>query len=113
MREKDGTMSVRNDRKIAAEFGIRSNVWCGLTRGQEDAGKPLPQPAMMPKWLARDLILSWSNPGDTVLDPFAGSGTTGAQAIGCVRKAVMLERNPEYIQIIRDQCNVTPGFNIV
>lgn len=81
MRERDGSMSVRKKRLIAAEFGVRGNVWKGNTRGQEEICQELPHPAMMPRWLARDLILSWSNPGDTILDPFAGSGTTAQQAL--------------------------------
>jgi site-specific DNA-methyltransferase (adenine-specific) len=113
MREKDGTMSVRKDRKIAAEFGVRSNVWCGLTRGQEDAGMSLPQPAMMPKWLARDLILSFSNHGDLVCDPMAGSGTTGVQAIETGRRALLIEKNPEYAAIAQRFCGqATPGMNL-
>ena len=110
MREIDGTMSVRNDRKIAAEFGTRTNVWRGNTRGQEDCGKNLPHPAMMPKWLAGDLILSWSNPGDTVLDPMAGSGTVGAKAVELCRDAIMIDANPEYIRLIRQFCAITPGL---
>lgn len=113
MREKDGRMTERKDRKIAAEFGTRSNVWCGLTRGQEDAGLNLPQPAMMPKWLARDLILSWSNPGDTVLDPLAGSGTTGRMAIETGRNAILIEKNPEYALVIQSECHTTPGLHLV
>ena len=110
MREKDGTMTNRKERKVAAEYGTRSNVWKGLTRGQEDAGLNLSHPAMMPKWLAHDLILSWSNHGDIVLDPMAGSGTTGQMAIGLGRRAILIESNPDYIPLIEQSCNVTPGM---
>lgn len=110
MRERDGSMSVRRERKIAAEFGTRSNVWRGNTRGQEDAGMPLDHPAMMPRWLARDLIISWSNPGDTVLDCFAGSGTTAREAIGLGRKTIAIEINPDYIPMIERSAATTPGF---
>lgn len=112
MREKDGSMSVREDRKIAAAFGTRSNVWKGLTRGQEDCGLNLPHPAMMPKWLAGDLILSWSNPGDIVIDPMAGSGTVGMKAIEHGRRAVLIEVNPEYIPMIKTSCDVPVGFEL-
>lgn len=110
MREKDGSMSVRKERKVAAEFGTRSNVWKGNTRGQEDAGNPLPHPAMMPRWLARDLILSWSNAGDVVADCFAGGGTTPAAAIETGRQAIAIEINPEYAPLIERACMVTPGL---
>lgn len=110
MREKDGSMSVRSDRKVAAEFGTRSNVWKGNTRGQEDVGKSLDHPAMMPKWLAHDLIISWSNPGDIVADCFAGSGTTAKAAIETGRKAIAIEINPDYERMIEQSTMTTPGL---
>jgi len=45
-----------------------------------------------------------------VLDPFAGSGTTGAVALELDRKAILIELNPKYVQLIRDRCNITPGL---
>ena len=76
---KDGSRSVRKKRLIN-DYGMRHNVWLGNTRGQEDMCVKLQHPAMMPKWIARDHILSWSNEGDLVYDPFHGSGTVGAEA---------------------------------
>lgn len=95
---------------ISGEYGMRGNVWRGLTRGQEEVCEGKAHPAMMPKWLARDLILSWSNPGDTVLDPFAGSGTTGKAAIENGRNAILVEINPSYIPLIEQTCFVTTGL---
>jgi DNA modification methylase len=104
---RDGSKSVRT-KKLTREFGMRGNVWLGKTRGQEEMCRRLPHPAMMPKWLARDLILSWSNPGDLVLDPFGGSGTTAQQAIVTGRRAIMCELNPEYIELGRARCENIP-----
>jgi DNA modification methylase len=109
--EADGSKSVR-EKKVTAEFGMRHNVWKGKTRGQEDMCEVLPHPAMMPKWLARDLILSWSNHGDTVLDPFAGSGTTGKMALEVGRNAILIDSNPEYIPIIHNSTKVQYGLNL-
>ncbi len=109
--ERDGSKSVR-EKKVTKEFGMRHNVWLGKTRGQEDMCEKLPHPAMMPKWLSRDLILSWSNVGDTVLDPFGGSGTTGMVALETGRKAILIELNPEYVKLAEQRCNVTPGFKM-
>jgi DNA modification methylase len=53
-------------------------------------------PAIFPEQLATDQILSWSNPGDTVLDPFMGSGTTGKMAIIHEREFVGFEVAKEY-----------------
>ena len=56
-------------------------------------------PAQFPESLARDHILSWSNPGDTVLDPFLGSGTTGKMAILEGRRFIGIEREEKYFDI--------------
>lgn len=110
IREADGSFGERT-RSIITEFGMRGNVWRGNTRGQEEICQSLPHPAMMPKWLARDLIRSWSNVGDTVLDPMAGSGTTGEAAIELSRGALLIELNPDYVALINERlCNVTPGL---
>ena len=45
--------------------------------------------------------MSWSNPGDLVLDPFLGSGTTGKMALQLGRKFVGIEISNEYIRIAR------------
>jgi site-specific DNA-methyltransferase (adenine-specific) len=105
--EKDGTKSIR-PKKVTAEYGMRLNVWEGNTRGQEDMCTVLNHPAMMPKWLARDLIISWSNSGDTVLDPFAGSGTTGIMAESVNRNFILIEINPKYIGQIEKQIRPEP-----
>ncbi len=99
-----GTMESRPV-NTCGEFGMRGNVWLGNTRGQEEVCKALEHPAMMPKWLARDLILSWSNVGDLVLDPCAGSGTTGHAAVSNGRRFIGIELNPEYIPIIESGIN--------
>lgn len=108
MRESDGEMTLRK-RNIIQEFGMRGNVWTGNTRGQENVCNSNSHPAMMPKWLARDLITSWSNYGDTVLDPFGGSGTTGKMALEIGRKAIVIEINPEYVPLIEEGTQVL-GF---
>lgn len=101
MRQKSGEM-VERTRNLIAKFGMRGDVWKGNTRGQEEICKSQKHPAMMPKWLAGDLILSWSNTGDTVLDPMAGSGTTGMMALKYGRKAILMEQNTNDIQTIID-----------
>jgi DNA modification methylase len=111
--KRDGSKSTRTT-YLTKDFGMRGNVWRGNTRGQEEFCQTKAHPAMMPRWLARDLILSWSNPGDTVLDCFAGSGTTGEEALKLGRKAILIEKEPEYAQLSRDNCNATtPGFALI
>jgi DNA modification methylase len=109
-RAVNGDMKERA-KNAGREFGMRHNVWQGNTRGQEEMCESLPHPAMMARWLARDLILSWSDAGDTVLDPFAGSGTTGEEAVTVGRNAVLIEREAEYAEVMRESMNtVTPGL---
>jgi site-specific DNA-methyltransferase (cytosine-N4-specific) len=56
-------------------------------------------PAVMPAELARRCIVCSSEPGDTILDPFGGPGTTAMVARGLNRNAILIERNPTYAAI--------------
>lgn len=69
--------------------------------------------ATYPPALITPCILAGTRVGDVVLDPFAGSGTTGQVAIELGRKAVLIELNPDYVQLIERRCNVTPGLPLV
>mgnify|MGYP000574343882 CR=1 FL=1 len=55
--------------------------------------------AVFPERLANDHILSWSNKGDVVLDPFCGSGTTAKMAMLTGRKFIGFEISAEYCDI--------------
>lgn len=58
-------------------------------------------PATFPRELARRCILLGSRDGDTVLDPFSGSGTTGVVAQELGRSAILIELNSEYSKITK------------
>lgn len=103
VREANGEMSVRK-RNLISEFGMRGNVWRGKTSGQERGTSGSIHPAKMPDWLASDLIRSWSNEGDTVLDPFSGSGTTGVAALKLRRDAVLIDADPACVKLSREMC---------
>jgi adenine-specific DNA-methyltransferase len=60
-------------------------------------------PCQFPEELAERLVLGLSKPGQTVLDPFAGSGTVGAVCDRLERRSVLIERAPEYVDIIRNR----------
>jgi 16S rRNA G966 N2-methylase RsmD len=53
-----------------------------------------------PAELLNSLILQGTKEGDTVIDPFAGSGVTGAEAIRTGRKAILIEKNPQVVEEI-------------
>jgi len=59
--------------------------------------------ATMPPELAERCILAGSAPGDTVLDPFGGSGTTASVAVGHGRRAIHIDLNPAYIELARER----------
>ena len=66
--------------------------------------------AVFPPELTRLCIAASTKHGDTVLDPFGGSGTTGMVATEMGRKAILCELNPDYAEIIKGRVNVTPGL---
>lgn len=87
----------------------------------DESGDPLafcvnPQPfrgahfAAWPPKLVQPMILAGSRAGDTVLDPFFGSGTTGKVALELGRRCIGIELNAEYIAIARQRCETTVGL---
>lgn len=68
--------------------------------------------ATFPPALIKPCILAGSRVGDTVLDPFFGSGTTGLVAIENGRRCVGIELNPEYIKLANKRCFVTYGLEL-
>ena len=79
---------------------VRSNVWVynvGNANNDDKTGHP----AVFPEQLAKDHIVSWSNEGDVVLDPFMGSGTTAKMAILNNRNFIGFEISDEYCDIAR------------
>ena len=66
--------------------------------------------AVYPTALIEPCVLAGSKPGDTILDPFSGSGTTGIVAILNGRNYVGTELNPEYANISEKRINDEVGF---
>jgi DNA modification methylase len=57
----------------------------------------------MPPELAERCIKAGSKPGDTVLDPFAGAGTTALAALNLGRRAILIELRAEYVDMARER----------
>ena len=70
-------------------------------------------PTQKPEALLKRIILASSNPGDIVLDPFAGSFTTGAVAIASGRKFIGIEINSEYIKMGLRRLDVASHFDVL
>lgn len=56
-------------------------------------------PALMPEKLAEDQIITWTNPGDTVFDPFNGAGTSGKMAVKNSRSYIGVELSKDYCDL--------------
>ncbi len=83
-RAADGTRSARDVWSIPAAGGAGGD-----------------HPAMMPRELAERCIRAVSKPGDEVLDPFGGAGTTALAAAAVGRLATLIELSPGYAALAR------------
>lgn len=102
VRQRDGTTKrMSNEGWIQPEHGQRYNIW--EISPQTQPGHPAP----FPEALARDHILSWSNEGDTVLDPFMGSGTTGVACVKTKRDFIGIELDEGYFKIAEQRIRDT------
>ncbi len=96
---------LRKDRIVKInDFQDRSNIWMYETGINSTPDKiAFEHPAVFPEKLAEDHILSWSNEGDTVLDCFMGSGTTGKMALLNNRKFIGIEKDAGYFEIAKQR----------
>jgi DNA modification methylase len=93
------TLTVRNKR----------SVWTIAPQPFKDAHF-----AVMPEALVEPCVLAGSAPGDTVLDPFSGSGTVGVVSLRHGRNYIGCELNPEYAELSRKRiCDDQPLINTV
>ncbi|MBR3622904.1 MAG: site-specific DNA-methyltransferase [Selenomonadaceae bacterium] len=117
VRNPDGSVipmsAIKNNtgRKIKP-FGIRPNIWrykMGYMKSTTDKIS-YKHPAIFPEQLAYDHIISWSNKGDVVLDPFMGSGTTAKMARVAGRDFIGFEISKEYCDIAEERLNTNALF---
>ena len=98
---EEDALDLREGNYVIPKHSARPNIWyydIGHRKSASDQDSSVKHPAIFPIDLARDHILSWSNPGDVVLDPMAGSGTT-------MRAAMELGRVPVGIEISEEYCD--------
>lgn len=99
-RNKDGEL-IQREQKVIPKYSPRFNIWkynTGKNYSTTDK-EAFKHPAIFPEELAEDHILTWSNKGDIVLDPFAGSGTTLKMASLNDRKYIGIEIVEEYYKL--------------
>lgn len=100
---------IRHDSRVGNAFGKNIANWQGRDRAYPtnvlhlatecgNKGHSAAFPQALPRWF----IELFTDPGDTVLDPFAGSGTTLAAALALGRNAIGVELAPAYVTRARD-----------
>lgn len=110
-KSKTGSYGVKNNSSFAESVCLQTidrnkrSVWTVPTQGYAGAHF-----ATFPEALIRPCIQAGSRPGDTILDPFGGSGTTGKVAIELGRRATLIELNPAYCELIQQRCSTTMGL---
>jgi len=103
-RTKEGGQKIRSGAgNIYPDNSLRGNVW---KMWNQSRGEHTRHPATFPEQLAQDHIVTWSNEGDTVFDPFVGSGTTGKMAKQLNRKFIGVEIDTEYFKIASERIGV-------
>jgi site-specific DNA-methyltransferase (adenine-specific) len=93
----------------AARGKLPTDVWWHTivpTNSREKTGYPTQKPL----GILRRIIQASSRPGDLVLDFFAGSGTTGAAALELGRRFILVDNNPEAIQVMRKRFENVNGI---
>lgn len=100
-RRQDWSMRIKDGIVDVWKYGMRYNIWKYTTWGFSSTKDKIAfkHPAMFPEELVKDHILTWTNPGDLVLDPFAGSGTTWKMAKVLRRPYILIEKEKEYCNI--------------
>ena len=104
-RHKGESTQAKHKKTETKKESYKKNIWFysvgkgGTTKDSE----AFRHPAVFPEKLASDHIISWSNPGDIVLDPFMGSGTTAKMALLNGRKYIGFEMSDEYCEIAEER----------
>ena len=94
------------DQRAALGGKLWDNVWC-IPRLVENSSERIPGlPTQLPLDLVQPIVECASDPGDLVLDPFSGSGTTGVAAIKTHRRYIGIEKNPEFHKLSMQRLSI-------
>jgi DNA modification methylase len=106
LRYPNGEFNGRAGKLRTGDQKVRGNIWTYYVGRDANEGTG-DHPAVFPEALARDHIASWSNPGDVVLDPMMGSGTTGKMAVRAGRRFIGIDIAAEYVELARERIGCT------
>ena len=96
--------SDREESTWSTETRNKRSVWTVATKPYKGAHF-----AVFPEALIEPCVLAGSRVGDTVLDPFGGSGTTAGTAAKYGRKSILCELNPDYMSLIPSRVEKIAG----
>lgn len=110
------TDQIRDNSKVGSGFGKNISNWIGRDKAYptnvlflatecNNKQHSAAFPEELPKWF----IKLFTKPGDTVLDPFMGSGTTVSVANSMQRDAIGIDIVPEYYEMVKKQMNYDPS----
>src|SRR5215470_5016550 len=102
--QKSYTFNYEAMKALNEELQMRSDWHLPICAGAErlkDANGSKAHSTQKPEALLHRVLLASTNPGDIVLDPFFGSGTTGAVARRLSRRFIGIERDPGYVRLAR------------
>ena len=108
-RDINGNMQIK--KRPQKEKKLLDNIWYYYTgRAETKDNIAYLHPARFPEKLANDHIISWSNEGDLVYDPFMGSGTTAKMAMLNNRNYIGSEISKEYCEIAEQRIKMCGGL---
>jgi len=96
----DAMKALNDDLQMRSDWLLP--ICTGGERLKDDAGDKA-HPTQKPEALLHRILLATSNPGDVVLDPFFGTGTTGAVAKKLGRRFIGIERETRYLKVARER----------
>jgi DNA modification methylase len=102
---KKGELIKTNNIKPVPDYSVRNNIWKYTVGFNDKTGHP----AVFPEALAKDHILTWSTPGDLILDPFCGSGTTLKMSYITNRKYIGIDISQKYCNMAKLRIQNTRG----
>lgn len=113
----NGKSSTRHNSENNSGFGRDLTNWVdkeyvlpGNTFSIPLVGKNMDHPAVFPVGLPEFFIKLFTKEADNVLDPFAGSGSTGIAALTNNRNVVLIDNKQEYINIINQRLSPLQGL---
>lgn len=101
-RKRSGTsigVKISKTRGLSSDYARLGDVWRDASPGMAFLYRMRKHPNEKPLSLMEKLVTLCSNPGDTIIDPFMGSGTTGEAAIRTGRKFIGIEKEPEFYRV--------------